>query len=160
MSSELAKLEAFISKWREPLEAMATVDFSARMLDGEVTAPTQAADNFSAENGFESIGFNWELLDSHAKPSEVRSALGAFKDAFSLDLVMNSQWLGDVAALECGREFIASFKPLQRMFLTNHIIREEGKSEMWNPVTTRTFDWAFVGMDDRKIAILVVSADD
>ena len=31
---------------------------------------------------------------------------------------------------------------------------------MWNPVTTRTFDWAFVGMDDRKIAMLVVSADD
>ena len=95
MSGELAKLEAFIARWREPLEAVATVDFAMRMLDGAVAAPTQIADAFSVDNGFEPIGFNWELLDADAQPTEVRSALGAFKDAFSLDLVMKLKWLDD-----------------------------------------------------------------
>lgn len=160
MNHELGKLEEFIASWREPLERMAKVFFALRMLDETSGTPAQIADAFAADHDFNQIGFNWELLDPAAELWEARSALGAFKDALSLDLAMRSKWLEDENAQKCGAEFMAAFKPLQCMFLTNHIIREEGKSEMWFPVTSCTYDWAFVGMDDRKIAMLVVSAND
>ncbi len=160
MSGKLARLDAFIANWRARLERQAEVHFAARSLESPVGTPAHIADDFAHENGFKRIGFDWELLDAEALPSEDRSAIGAFRDALSRDLAMRTGWLGDDQARECAREFLDAFDPATRMVVTNHIVRSGGESEGWFPISDATFEWAFVAYDERKIALLIVTAED
>ena len=160
MSDTLARLEAFIGEWRESLESRADVAFHTAPREGAGGAPVQIADTFVSAHGFKPIGFDWELLDPAAGPAEPRSALGAFGDALTKDLVMRSEWLGETRALACGQDFLSAFNPVQAVILTNHIIRDAGKSEGWNPITRATYEWAFVGYDDSAIALLLLTAED
>lgn len=160
MSKTLARLEAFIEEWRRSLESCAEVAFHIAAREGAGGAPVQIADSYVTEHGFKPIGFDWELLDPMAGAQETRSALGAFADALTKDLAMRSDWLGEEKALACGQDFLSAFDPLQAVILTNHITRQGGKSEGWNPITTATYEWAFVGYDDSAIAFLLLTAED
>ncbi len=160
MSEGLATLDAFEARWRKPLARCAQVIFKVQKRDTAAGTPVQIADAFVVEHGFTPIGFDWELLDADAAPGEARSALGAFRDALALDLMMRDTWLGDEQALDCGREFVGAFNPSQRLLLTNHIIRDAGTSEGWNPISKAAYEWAFLGLDDSKIALLLITAED
>lgn len=160
MSSTLARLEAFIEQWRAPLQTDAAVVFEARALGEMAGAPPQVADRFVTECGLKPIGVHWEMLDPEALPSESRSARGAFRDALAKDLVMKTTWLGDAKALECAEQFVGAFDPSWATILTNHITRDGGKSEAWNPISDWTLEWAFVGFDQEAIALLLVTAED
>lgn len=160
MSASLARLQAFIEDWRGPLERAADVVFETAAR-GEVSgAGAELANGFVTSKGYASIGFHWELLDTYAKAEETRSARGAFEDALSKDLAMREDWLGAEQALRCGEQFIGAFDPLHGTILTNHIVRDGGKSEGWNPISASTYEWAFIGFDNEAIALLLLTADD
>lgn len=160
MSSTLVRLEAFIEQWRAPLQTKAAIVFEAREIGDMAGAPPQVADRFVIECGFKPIGVHWEMLDPEAGPTESRSATGAFRDALAKDLVMKSMWLGDTKALECAEQFVGAFDPAWATILTNHITRDGGKSEAWNPISDRSLEWAFVGYDRDAIALLLITAED
>lgn len=160
MSETLERVEAFIAAWRAPLELRAEVIFEAYARDGGGGAPVQVADRFVAGCGFGSIGFDWEMLDAAGDSKAPRSAIGAFADALTKDLAMRGDWLGEDRALECGRDFVAAFDPLGATILTNHIVRDGGKSEGWFPISAAPLEWAFVGYDDSAIALLLLTGED
>lgn len=160
MSETLTRLNQFIADWRASLETNAAVFFEARTLGSLESAPPQIADRFVCECGFTPIGVHWEMLAPEASPYEPRSARGAFKDALAMDLVMKSKWLGDARALECGEQFLRAFDPAWATIVTNHIVRAQGMSEAWNPISDWTLEWAFVGFDREAIALLLVMAED
>lgn len=160
MSSTLERLKSFEESWRKPLQKCAHLAFHSKALERSTSAPVRVADAFVSECGYKPIGFDWELLDPVAGRAGDRSALGAFEDAFAKDMVMRARWLGSDHALDCGRDFIAAFEPVERTILTNHIVREGGKSEAWNPISDATFEWAFVGFDANAIALLLLTAED
>lgn len=160
MSETLTRLETFIENWREPLSKRADLRFHTASRKGLDGAPTQIADRIASAHGYKAIGFDWELLDPAADETAPRSALGAFGDALSKDLTMRADWLGRDAALACGREFVHAFAPSAATLLTNHIVRDGGKSEGWNPISLAPYEWAFVGFDDSAIALLVLTGED
>ncbi len=160
MNDTLARLEAFGANWRGELETHAHVVFHVAPRKEAGGTPVQIADGFVLRHGFSPIGFHWEMLDLLADVGESRSARGAFVDALEKDLVMRSDWLGGERALACGEDFIRAFGPLHATILTNHIVRDGGKSEGWNPISTATFEWAFLGFDESAIALLLLTAED
>ena len=160
MSASLARLQAFIEHWRGPLESAANVVFETGAREDVSGAGAELANRFVTSKGYASIGHHWELLDTYAKAGETRSARGAFEDALAKDLAMREDWLGAEQAVRCGEQFIGSFDPLHGMILTNHIVRDGGKSEGWNPISNATYEWAFVGFDSEAIALLLLTADD
>jgi hypothetical protein len=159
MSDTLARLESFIADWREPLSGCAEIVFHAVPRASFSGAAPQIADSLVSAQGYKTIGFDWELLDTAAGPAASRSALGAFEDALAKDLAMKDEWLGTERALRCGRDFIAAFAPHAATILTNHIVRDGGKSEGWNPISGATYEWAFVGFDDSAAALLLLTAE-
>lgn len=155
MSAELERLSQFIAVWREPLESQANVLFEVRMLDNPLRNHTELADSFAASLGLTPIGVNWEMLDDLADKAAPRSALAAFCDALGNNMVFSStEWLGESRASQCYADFISCFKPSYRTVLTNRL--DIG----WNPISQATFEWAFIGFDDRKIALLLLTAED
>lgn len=155
MSAELDRLSQFIAVWREPLESQATALFEARMLGSALSNHTELADTLVESLGLSPIGMNWEMLDDTADKAAPRSARAAFCDALCNNMVFSStEWLGESRALQCYADFSSSFNPLYRTILTNRL--DIG----WNPISAATFEWAFVGFDDRKIALLLLTAED
>ncbi|MDN3646675.1 hypothetical protein QWY75_10735 [Pontixanthobacter aestiaquae] len=155
MSAELEKLNRFIADWREPLESQADVLFEARMRDTPPGIHTEIADSLVESLGLTPIGVNWEMLDDAADRDEPRSAVAAFCDALSNNMVFSStKWLGEGKAAQCYSDFVGSFKHYNRTILTNRL--EWG----WNPISQATLEWAFIGFDDRKIALLLLTAED
>lgn len=163
MSDPLDPLNHFIATWREPLESQAEVVFEARLRDGLPGTHTAIADSFveqldskfGNEMDLKPIGPNWEMLDSADDANAPRSAIAAFDDAMAMNMVFTrTQWLGHDEAKRCGREFVSAFNPGQRIILTNRMYFG------WNPISTATFEWAFVGLDDTKIALLLLMAED
>ena len=159
MSETLARLESFIADWREPLSGCAEAVFHAVPRAGLSGAAPQIADQLVSAQGYKPIGFDWELLDTAAAPTAPRSALGAFEDALAMDLTMKNEWLGPERALRCGRDFISAFAAHTATVLTNHIVREGGKSEGWNPISGAAYEWAFIGFDDSAAALLLITAE-
>ncbi len=154
-SAELQPLKAFRDRWRDALASRATFVFHCAEIDPSFDPPQQVADDFVAQFGFTPIGFNWEMLDAAPGASGARSAAVVIADAFARDMVLSKQdWLGEERALNCAKEFVAAFRPDRRTVLSN---RFDG---LWNPISPSTFEWAFVGFDDRKIALLLVMARD
>ncbi len=149
----LAELKAFGADWLEPLGAVADVRFEYASFEECFDAPSVIADRFVAQFGFKQIGFNWEMLDASADASGARAALTVMSEAFEREMVQRQQWLGAERAGACANAFINAFEPAQRTILSN---RFDG---LWNPISDATFEWAFVGFDSRKIALLLVMAD-
>lgn len=160
MNDTLERLEAFRLAWRGALETYAQVVFETGARDDAGGTPVAIADRFVSRCGYTPIGFHWEMLDITADVAAPRSARGAFEDALSKDLVMRSDWLGTHRALACAEAFIGAFKQPQVTLLTNHIVRDGGRSEGWNPISDATLEWAFVGYDGSAIALLLLTAED
>lgn len=155
MSAELERLNQFIAVWREPLESQAGLLFEARMLENSLRNHTEIADNFVSSLGLTPIGMNWEMLDDSADKAAPRSARAAFCDAFSHNMVFSfTEWLGESRAAQCYSDFMSCFTPSYRTILTNRL--DIG----WNPISKATFEWAFIGFDDQKIALLLLTAED
>ena len=155
MSAELARLNRFFEAWRGPLERQAGVLFEARLHHGASIGDTAIANRLVESLGLQPIGFNWEMLDASQDDNVPRSAIAAFSDALSKNMAFPSrEWLGVDCAKQCGSEFIESFKPDTRTILTNRL--DMG----WNPISAATIEWAFIGSDERKIALLLVTAED
>ncbi|MEP5937874.1 MAG: hypothetical protein ABJ239_06070 [Erythrobacter sp.] len=155
MNAELKHLQRFEATWRETLEKNAEVQFELQMLPSSSGSFTEIADRFVQSIGLETIESRWKKLDDKSGNGAQQSAAATFVDALSNDMVFsNSDWLGEKKARQCGQDFVDCFKPHPRTILTNR----EGSG--WNPISTATFEWAFVGFDDRKIALLLLMAED
>lgn len=156
MSATLARLDTFFATWRERLCGDdAEVRFAAQPLDQPPRLHAACADRFVTGLGYTPIGGNWELLDAEADRDGPRSARAALVDAFSCNMVFTAYpWLGDADATAMGEDFLASFDPHQCRVVTNRMYFG------WNPITTATFEWAFVGFDDTAIALLLATAED
>ena len=155
MSAGIARLNRFFEAWRGPLERQAGVLFEARLHGESSFGDTTIADRLVESMGLQPIGFNWEMLDASQNDNVPRSAIAAFSDALAKNMVCPSQeWLGVDCAKQCGSECIDSFKPATRTILTNRL--DMG----WNPISAATIEWAFVGFDERKIALLLVTAEE
>lgn len=125
------------------------------MLEGKSGTHSAIADRFVQDFDLQPIGLNWEMLDSTGDEDVPRSAVAAFDDALGMDMVFTKvQWLGHENAKSCGLEFLNAFSPEHRIILTNRMYFG------WNPISRATFEWAFIGMDDTKIALLLVMAED
>lgn len=148
-------LDRFIADWREPLEQQAGVLFAAGALDAPSIVYSDVADRFVEAQGLKPIGANWEMLDPSDDDGAPRSAIAFFADALSQNMVLPGRsWLGESRARQCGREFLACFAPRSRTVLTNRL--DFG----WNPISAANVEWAFIGFDDQKIALLLLAAQD
>ena len=144
-------LESFIDTWRAAIEQHANVAFHCTDLMDDFRAPHAVADEFVSARGFTPIGFNWELLDAAPGADGQRSATHVIAAAVSRNVALPQQiWLGDDAASRCAEQFLACFDPLQRTVLSNHF------AGLWNPIAGAAVEWAFVAMDHRAIALLLV----
>ncbi|MBV7265325.1 hypothetical protein [Erythrobacter ani] len=154
-SGALESLDAFIEKWRASLSEQAQIAFETRMLDDVSGLHSAIADHFAASLGLKSIGANWELLDPSGDEAVPRSAIAAFQEAFAKNMALpGTQWLGESRARECGRDFLGAFDPASRTIVTNRMYFG------WHPLTDAQMEWAFIGFDDRAIALLLaVTAD-
>lgn len=156
MSETLARLDAFIARWRKSLcEDQATVSLIARPLDAPPGLHFACADSFVTALGHQPIGANWELLDAEADPLGARSARAALVEAFSSNMVFPSEpWMSKRCARGMARDFIACFEPASLQIVTNRMYFG------WNPITTATFEWAFVAFDNTAIALLLATDED
>lgn len=156
MNTMLARLDEFFTSWGERLNARgATVTFAAQPLDAPPGLHVVCADRFAAGLGYQPIGGNWELLDAEGDVDGPRSARAALVEAFSHDMVYSREaWLGEADALALAEAFLACFDPGRVQIVTNRMYFG------WNPITTATFEWAFVAFDDTAIALLLATAED
>ena len=156
MSTALARLDAYFGAWRDRLcKDSAEVRFTAQALDARPGLHFACADSFVISLGYTPIGGNWELLDAEAGAGEPRSARTALVEAFAKNMVFTGKaWLGEDAALAMAGDFLACFDPGTRQIVTNRMYFG------WNPITTATFEWAFVAFDDTAIALLLATDKD
>ena len=145
-------LEAFIARWRASLEEQAKVVFVSGEPSGAERTFGDKANAFVESQGLKPIGFNWELLDPYAGPEEPRSAVGTIAEAFSAHMEYpKREWLGRTRAEEMANEFLALFDKQSATILSNRM------GDLWNPLTDARIEWAFVGMDDQRIALLLAT---
>ncbi|MBB4839930.1 hypothetical protein HNP52_003022 [Sphingomonas kyeonggiensis] len=112
--------------------------------------PRDAADAFVSSLGFTPIGDGWLDLDKDA--AEPSSHLA---NILKRDLVgHNLDWLSASDAKACAEEFYSLFKHGKVTRLANRI------GNGWNPITSSTIEAAFVSMDDSRIALFLVEAED
>lgn len=144
--------EAFLARWKAQLEQGAQVKFAAADRDGPDGNYCAVANAFVETQGLQPIGFNWELLDAEAGPGEPRSALGTLAGALSHDMERpQSEWLGPAAARDCASDFIALFEAGSRTLVSNRL------KNLWNPISPTRIEWAFLGNDARRIALLLIA---
>lgn len=144
--------EEFIARWRGPLEVSADIGFAAGERAEIAGNHSGIADAFVTAHGMKPIGFNWELLDAHSGVDEPRSALGVMAGAFANHMEFPKQeWLGAGEALACASDFAGLFDAASRTIVSNRL------TDYWNPLTDAKIEWAFVGYDDRRIAVLIAT---
>ncbi|NCP14448.1 MAG: hypothetical protein GW858_09835 [Sphingomonadales bacterium] len=155
MGDTLVRLEAFIAKWSQRLNAdSASVTFAAQALDAPPGLHAATADRFVTALGYQPIGGNWELLDPDAAPDGARSARAALIEAFSHNMVLSQQaWLGEADALAMAEGFLGCFDARTCQIVTNRMYFG------WNPITSASIEWAFVAFDDSAIALLLATAE-
>lgn len=150
--AQLQSLESFIETWRAVIEQHANAVFHCATLNEDYRAPHTIADEFINGHGFKPIGFNWEMLDAAPEADGERAALQVISKALARNVALPQQiWLGDDAATRCAEELLACFDPVHRTVLSNHF------AGLWNPIAGAAVEWAFVAMDDRAIALLLVT---
>jgi hypothetical protein len=156
VSTTLARLDAFLEGWDERLNAGGgTVTFASQPLDTPPGLHIACVDRFVTSLGHRPIGGNWELLDAEGDLDTPRSARAAMVEAFSHDMVFSQEaWLGKAGALALAEAFLACFAPGSVQIVTNRMYFG------WNPITSATFEWAFVAFDNTAIALLLATAED
>ncbi|MBD2842987.1 hypothetical protein [Erythrobacter rubeus] len=155
MAGKDEPLALFIDKWRGPLSEQADVRFETRPLEDSSGLHFAIADSFAVSLGLKAIGTNWELLDPSGDADAPRSAVAAFGEAFAVNMALpGTPWLGEERARECGRDFLGAFDPASRTVMTNRMYFG------WHPLTDAQIEWAFVGFDDRSIALLLTTMSD
>jgi len=146
--------EAFIARWREPLATRATIVFEHGPRDGSRDNFCDIANGFVERCGYTSIGFNWEMLDPNGAAYEPRSARAVIADAFSRDMALpQTEWLGQERAQDCAEDFLSMFTGTERTIASNRL------GDFWNPLTRAQIEWAFVGFDDARIALLLAMSE-
>lgn len=153
--SEAAReaFDTFEARWRAALEERARLILDVRPCGEMAGNHCEMGDQLSLASGLKPIGFNWELLDPEAAPDAPRSASGVIAGALSHDMEFPQQeWLGEVAALDCARDFLALFG-LDATFMSNRI------EDYWNPLTSARIEWAFAGFDAGRAGLMVLARD-
>jgi hypothetical protein len=152
VTSTSERLAAFEAKWLARLEAGADAVFVAGPVPDTGGAPAAVADDWVAAHGLKRIGYNWEMLDPLARAGEPRSALGTLAEVFEHHMAFPQQeWLGSADARACASDFITAFDPARCTVLTNRM--DFG----WHPVSEAAIEWAFVGFDQERIALLLLT---
>lgn len=142
----------FAARWLPLLGTGARTLFHHRIGRIEPAPHSEIADGFIGGLGFQKIGFNWELLDASSGADGPRSAWAQMVQALAGDIANPAKpWLAQDDALACAGEFIALFDSGRRTLVSN---RYDG---LWNPISGAPVEWAFVGFDDKAIALLVIT---
>lgn len=151
-AQDVAGLEAFIVEWRKPLETAAKVAFHCAQRSEDFAAPHVTADRFVELLSYKPIGFAWEMLDAADDAGGPRSAMQVIGDALATNMdASKREWLGQERAKACASQFVELFDPISRTVLSN---RYDG---LWHPISGAQVEWAFVGFDEHKIALLLLS---
>jgi len=141
----------------------AFVERATKLLDGEVeltihqglrqdfsAAPRDAADAFVRSLGYSPLGSGWFDLDGDGP-----EPISHLADILKRDLVHYSyDWLNPADATACAEEFYSLFCQGEVHRLTNRI------RNGWNPITSSTIEAAFVAMDNVRIGLFLVEAED
>lgn len=144
--------DQFAARWLPLLSNGARTHFYHRIGRIEPAPHSEIADGFTGELGFAKIGFNWELLDASPSADGPRSAWAQMEQALAGDIANPARpWLAQADAADCARDFIAVFDPDRRTLVAN---RYDG---LWNPIAGASVEWAFVGFDDKAIALLLIT---
>ena len=152
MSDALSRFEA---KWLALLDRRAESKFHHTLTPAVTGLHSAVADTFVSQLGYQSIGFNWELVDAHGLAESPRSASGEITRALSHDISNPSRtWLDQGQARECANDLLGAF---DRQTLTIVSNRYDG---LWNPISGAAVEWAFVCFDDSAIALLLLVARD
>ena len=151
VSGTLAALHAWFGEWRDAFEQRALVRFEAGRVPHAPLTPASKVDAFSEPFGFQSIGFNWEMLDPSDDLTAPRSARNTMVEALSSDIAdRKTAWLGMEEALRCAAGFMAPFDARTVSVVTNQL------NGLWYPISGARDEWSFAAMDDRVIALLVL----
>lgn len=156
MTNALSRIARFEEEWRSVLARAVRVDIACEAracsdLPNTATAADLANASVTAR-GYQSIGFNWEMLDPHGSEEAPRSALGAMVEALGKDISNPSrQWLDEAIARRCAKHFLAAFDAGSMTLLTNHL------HGLWWPISEARDEWTFIAMDDRAIAMLLLA---
>ena len=147
-----AALASFDQNWRALLSNHVRFECVWGDLPVDGLTPAAKADAFVQQQGFNPIGFNWEMLDPEAAINGPRSAFGTIVEALRHDIAQPSRdWLSEREAQLCARQFLDAFAPETPAVLTNHL------NGLWWPISSAADEWSFVAMDDRVIALWLMS---
>jgi hypothetical protein len=84
-----------------------------------------------------------------------RDAAGHLAMRLMKDMVFdNEDWLSFEEATECARTFYSFFTFGSSVRLANRI------RDGWNPITSSTFEAAYIAMDDLNIGLFLIEAED
>lgn len=113
-------------------------------------APRDAADAFVKSLGYSPLGAGWFDLDEHGP-----APISHLADILKRDLVgHNFDWLHPADANACAKQFYSLFRDGKVHRLANRV------RNGWNPITSSTIEAAFVTMDDVRIGLFLVEAED
>jgi len=139
------------------------VDRATKLLDNEAeltirqgsradfpTEPRAAADAFVESLGYTPLGDGWfDLADDVDEPTS------HLANILKRDLVGHDfDWLSPSDAESCATEFYSLFCRGRVTRLANHI------RNGWNSITPSTVEAAFVTMDDVRIGLFLIEAED
>lgn len=156
MSQAEKALRRFESAWKDVLsrEVQVTIAWEKRTSTEPLLFQPgpSVANAFATSLGFQSIGFNWEMLDPEGGIDAPRSVLGTMIEALAKDLSNPArEWLGDAKARECAEDFLTAFDPIQMIAFTNHL------NGLWWPISAARDEWTFVIMDEEITAMLLLA---
>lgn len=156
MDDRLKNLEAFERKWLDALNQHSVqVTFKMARLAEPRPDPQTVADDFVSQYGYRRIAPYWRPIESGLSIEFQTDASTVLTEVLSKDLVYPQYpWLTQEDASQCASDFVDSFKPSANRILTNRI------GHGWNPIGDWTMEWAFVGFDNAKIALLLLQAED
>jgi hypothetical protein len=141
----LADPNALVRRVEGRLPRTASVHFAER---AAYPGPApEAADHFMVSLGYRSLDKHWFLLDWMKLRVELASRL-------QKSLAYGVRLLSPDQAAELTLQFADLFDPNSVVFLTNWI--DHG----WNSVTESTFDAAYVGIDDHRLALFLFEDED
>ncbi|MBV7258807.1 hypothetical protein [Erythrobacter crassostreae] len=145
-------LDRFESDWIPRLNSGAKTMFKHASPPPAMGLHSAIADTFVAELGYDSIGFNWELLDAAAGSASSRAAIGEITSAIAKDISNPSKdWLGEAAGRQCAADLLNAFDANSLTVVSN---RYDG---LWNPISGALVEWGFVCFDDANIALLLIT---
>jgi hypothetical protein len=143
----LKEFEEFIQRLNrvQRLGGVPTVHFAPRSLySGSIL---EATDQFVGSLGYSPLGKHWFRLEKAEAERELATRLQTSL-AYGMDVLSRT----DSDSLST--QFAAAFDPEAATFLSNW------SNNAWTPLTSSTFDAAYVGTDDVRIALLLFEDED